>query len=86
VAVPVVVGLELVEVEQGQAERPRPAGWPPGEAVGAGQAVDLPVEGADLGERPQQGTERNGDRDAGGEHDRGADGALGQEALPGRGA
>jgi hypothetical protein len=97
VAVLVVVGLEVVEVDQGKAQRlagadrprqlarellvPGPPVGHPGEAVGAGQAANLPVEGADLGEQPQQGAEQDAGRDPHAQHQRGRDGALGQDRV-----
>jgi hypothetical protein len=53
----------------------------PGEDVGAGQAPDLLVEGADLGQQPQQRAEQKADRDPGAEHERGRDGAFGQDRV-----
>jgi hypothetical protein len=97
-----VVGLEGVEVEQGHAQGLAEAGRPgqlpgqlvvpgppvghPGEGVGAGQLPDLPVQGPDLGQQPQQGADQDADREPGAEHQRRRDRALGQDRIPGQGA
>src|SRR5215218_792718 len=98
VAVAVVVGLEVVEVEQGHAHRlpgpgrpgqlprqllvPGPPVRHPGEAVGPGQPPHLPVQGPDLGQQPPQRPQQDAGRDPDEQDQRRRERLLGQHRVP----